>query len=96
MQRYELPVLVKPLLPDDIKGKVVAKMEEIVKNLNGTLETKEVWGKKHLAYPIKKHQEGYYIFFTLELDPANIGELQKSLRLMNDVLRFMLIKEDKL
>jgi len=96
MQKYEVPVLMKPLLPDDIKEKVVANLEKLAKSLGGKLDTKLVWGKKHLAYAIEKHQEGYYVFFTLELPGDKVSEFNAKVKLMNDVLRFMVIREDQL
>ena len=96
MPRYEVPVLMKPLLPDDIKDKVITNLEKLAKGLGGKLETKTVWGKKHLAYPINKHQEGYYVFFTLELPGNKMKEFNTGVKLMNDVLRFMVIREDQL
>jgi small subunit ribosomal protein S6 len=96
MEHYEVALLLKPLLPDDIKNRVVGAIQKLTSSLGGELETKEVWGKKHLAYSIKGHEEGYYIFFKLELAPAQVKEFSRSLRLMSDVLRFLVIKETEL
>ncbi len=94
--KYEVPVVIKPLLPDDIESKVVKKMVDIVKELGGSFERREVWGKKHLAYPINNHQEGYYIFFILEIDPQNVSEVEREFTLISDILKFMVIKEENL
>jgi ribosomal protein S6 len=48
-----------------------------------------------LAYNIKKHEEGYYIVYKLNLDPSHSDVFQKELKLMNDILRFILIKLEK-
>lgn len=107
MNSYELPVLMKPLLPEDIKQKVITGIKDLAEKLGGTLEIKKdkegnelIWGKRHLAYPIivngSKHEEGYYVFFKLELPAAKVAEFRRGLTLMNDILRFLVIREDQL
>jgi len=96
MQKYELAMLLKPLLPDDIKTRVSGGISKLADKFGGKLTTKDTWGKKHLAYPIRKHEEGFYIFFTLEMDPAQLAKFQQELKRMDDVLRFLVIREDQL
>lgn len=96
MEKYELALLMKPLLPEDIKEKVMAEVEKVVAKLGGKIEEKEVWGKRHLAYPIKGHEEGYYLFTTLEISSDKLDSLSKSLKLMSDVLRFLVLNEKQL
>ncbi len=102
-----MPVLLKPLLPEDIKQKVITSIKDLAEKLGGTLEVKKdkegndmQWGKRHLAYPIvingSKHEEGYYIFFRLELPTTKLVEFRRGLTLMNDILRFLVIREDEL
>ncbi len=95
MQRYEIAILAKPLLPEDIKEKVMPLISEAITKLGGkSEEIKDDWGKKHLAYPIQGHEEGYYFFFDAELEPASVAKLEKSMKLMRDILRFLVIKEE--
>lgn len=96
MEKYELALVVKPLLPEDVQTKVIAEVTKAVTKLGGTLSEKEVWGKKHLAYPIKGHQEAYYAFYALELPTGKADALNRALKLMSDVLRFLTVKEDNL
>ena len=92
--KYELMVILKPLLPEDIRTGVLKKMEGIITKHNGKVISQDSWGKKHLAYPINKHKEGYYIVYKLELEGKQIKEIQTNIKLMNDILRVLLIKED--
>ncbi len=92
--KYEIVLVLKPLLPEDLKTKVLKKVEDYIESQKGKVIKKDVWGKKHLAYPIKKHEEGYYVLYTLNLSPDKLLEFQKELRLMGDVLRDMVIKID--
>ena len=91
---YELVLVLKPLLPEDLKSKVLQKVEEYITAQGGKVGKKDVWGKKHLAYPIKKHEEGYYVLYTLTLSPDKTKEFEKELTLMGDVLRHMVVKLD--
>ncbi|MBN1915385.1 30S ribosomal protein S6 [Candidatus Dojkabacteria bacterium] len=92
--KYELVLVLKPLLPEDLKTKVLKKVEDYVESQKGKVVSKDVWGKKHLAYPIKKHEEGYYILYNIELTPDKIIDFQRELKLMGDILRYMTIKLD--
>jgi len=91
---YELMVILKPLLPEDIRSGVEKKVEKLVKNAKGKVLGEDVWGKRHLAYPIKKHEEGYYIVYKLELAQDKIKEFKFELGLINDILRSLLSKEE--
>lgn len=92
--KYELMVILKPLLPEDIRAGIQKRLESLVKKAKGSIVSQDTWGKRHLAYPIKKHEEGYYIVYDLELDPAHIVEFQKELKLISDILRSLLSKKD--
>ncbi|KXK09621.1 MAG: 30S ribosomal protein S6 [Candidatus Dojkabacteria bacterium] len=92
--KYELMIILKPLLPEDIRAGIQKKIEAHVKKAKGTITNIDVWGKRHLAYEIEKHEEGYYLVYTLELDPGHAAKFQNELKLMNDILRFLLTKID--
>jgi small subunit ribosomal protein S6 len=92
IKKYELMVILKPLLPEDIRSGIQSKIEKLVKTAKGAISATDNWGKRHLAYPIKKHDEGYYIVYQLTLEPQASDKFQNELKLMNDILRFLLIK----
>lgn len=96
MSKYELAVLVKPLLPEDVREKVMPAVNETIVKLGGNSKLGQDWGKKHLAYPIKGHEEGYYFFLEVDIDPINVTRLERELKLMRDLLRVMIIKEDQI
>lgn len=84
------------MLPEDIKAKVLSSIESHVKNAKGSIHSADVWGKRHLAYNIKKHEEGYYIVYKLSLKKELVSEFSNQLKLTNGVLRFLLLKESEL
>ncbi|MDQ6985885.1 MAG: 30S ribosomal protein S6 [Candidatus Dojkabacteria bacterium] len=92
MQKYELVLLFKPLLFEDIKNNALKKIETFIKDFGGTLTETDNIGKRLLAYPIKNFKEGYYVEYELALDPAKIKEFKTDLNLVQDVLRYLLIK----
>lgn len=95
INKYELMVILKPLLPEDIRSGIQKRIEKYVKENNGEISATDVWGKRHLAYPIKKHEEGYYIVYNLTLNSESSDKFQRELKLMNDILRFILVKLEK-
>ncbi len=95
-QSYEVMVVVKPLLAEDIKEKVMKKLNNLVKKHNGTLEVKDSIGKRLLAYPINKYKEGYYILYKMTVNPSYIKEIDHDLKLSDEVLRYIIIREDEL
>jgi small subunit ribosomal protein S6 len=95
MQKYEVAVLIKPLLPEDIKQKVLPAIADLATKLGGKTAVSQDWGKKHLAYPINGHEEGYYLFLNAEMAPAMVVKFERELRLMRDILRFLVIREDQ-
>ena len=94
INKYELMVILKPLLPEDIRSGIQKRIEKYVKDAKGEVLVTDVWGKRHLAYAIKKHDEGYYLVYQVKLDTEFSDKFQRELKLMSDILRFILIKTD--
>lgn len=90
MNKYELMIILKPLLPEDIRLGIQKKIEKLVVKGKGKIIATDMWGKRHLAFPIKKHDEGYYIVYKLTMDATFAPEFQKELKLMSDILRYLL------
>jgi small subunit ribosomal protein S6 len=73
----------------------VEKIEEVVRNLGGTVVKTDVWGKKRLAYPIRKKNEGVYVLFNFDLEPAQTFELRRVLGLRANIYRQIIILLDE-
>lgn len=93
---YELMLIAKPMLAEDIKTNVLSKIEKSIKQLKGKVLEIDVWGKRHLAYPIEKYDEGYYVIYTIDLDPGNTSEFDHQIKHTNGMLRFLRIQKDNL
>ena len=93
MQKYEVMMLYKPLLLEDIKKRTISSVNDFVKSNGGNLTEVDNLGKRILAYPIANFDEGHYIEYLLEINPKHIVELKKEMSLLDDVLRFLIIKK---
>ena len=92
MRKYELTLVLKPTLKKEAQDKL---LKEIKKWLGkGKILSTKSWGKKELSYLINKEKEGEYLFLELEMEVEKGGEIDKRLRLEEDVLRYLLIKKD--
>ncbi len=93
MQEYEVVILYKPLLLEDIKKSTISKIEKLVEKNGGEFKEVENLGKKLLAYKIKNFDEGHYIEYKLVYTPSKLASLEKQLKLMDNILRFLVIKK---
>ena len=92
MRKYEMLVILDATT--DNQNEEISKIEELLKNLGGTVSKTDAWGKKTLAYPIRKKTEGYYVLFNFELEPAQTFELRRVLGLRANVYRQLVIVLD--
>lgn len=94
MNHYELTMVLDPNIEEEGITNLLDKVASIVVKNNGEVIEADRWGLQKLAYPIRKQEKGHYILLRLQSDIALIGELEKSLKLTNEVLRFMFIRTE--
>jgi ribosomal protein S18/ribosomal protein S6 len=89
LRQYETGFVLSPALSEEETTQFVQQMAEIVAQKQGQMVKQDVWGKRRLAYPIKKFQEGVYVFFTYD-GPGDIaGELERRFKQTDAVIRFI-------
>jgi small subunit ribosomal protein S6 len=88
MGTYEIVAVLRSDLDDAAVVAVLDRISQRITEHGGTVKTLERWGKRKLAYPIKKTRDGYYVLFVFELEPPRIGSLRQTLGLHEDLLRF--------
>ncbi|MDR3265820.1 MAG: 30S ribosomal protein S6 [Synergistaceae bacterium] len=93
MRHYEMMALLDAE-PEDPKEEI-EKIEEVVRNLGGVIVRTDVWGKRRLAYPIRKKNEGIYVLFNFNLEPAQTFELKRVLGLRPNIYRQIIILLDE-
>lgn len=95
MREYELGIVIRPTLAEEGVQNVVERLKNVIVGQGGTVEKVDLWGKRRLAYPIEKHTEGYYVFLRFVLPPKNVAEVSRVARYTEDILRHVLVKEEK-
>jgi small subunit ribosomal protein S6 len=88
MQQYELTLIFKSDLTEE-------QADTVIDGFKLTVIHRQVWGKRLLSYPINKHKEGLYIFLVISLSPEKVEALDKSLKLREEIIRYLLVKAEK-
>ena len=93
-QKYEIIYILDPATSTEDAAVVSSKVEQIIADSKGTVIKKDEWGKRRLAYMVKKQRDGLYTFFSATVDAAAVAEITRNLRLFEKVIKFMIIKDD--
>lgn len=91
MNKYEVMVIVKPA-DEETTNATVEKIEALIARVNGTVEKVDRWGKRRLAYAVKKFTEGYYVLVNFEADPAQIKEIDRLMKIDDQILKHLVVK----
>ncbi len=94
MRKYEVIFIVKPVEEDILNG-VITKFENIVTTNGGSIDKIDRWGKKRLAYPVKDLNEGFYCLFYITAEPKVVAELDRVMKITDEILKHMIVKEDE-
>ena len=94
MNKYESVIIINQSV-DEEKVKSLSNTFADLINKHGKVEKIEDLGKKKLAYEVKKNSEGYYVVTTFEAEPTLITELERNYRITDDVIKFMVIRQDE-
>ncbi|SDN20344.1 30S ribosomal protein S6 [Desulfonauticus submarinus] len=92
LRRYETLLLLSPELSSEEKQGVVEKVSDIIKRDGGEVVLVDDWGMKELAYPVRKQTRGYYVRLEFGLPGKYVSELERNLRIMEEVFRFVTVK----
>jgi small subunit ribosomal protein S6 len=94
MRDYEVVIIIQPDLDETATNAVVERVNNWITEANGQVVKTETWGKRRLAYEIRKQREGYYVLLYSQMDPAAVSELERNLQFLEPVLRFMITTND--
>ena len=89
LRPYEILVIVDPRPTDEEVAALLTQLGEQLTSLGAMVGKMENWGKRRLAYDIRKQREGTYAVFEVSAEPATVREFERQLRLNENVLRFL-------
>ena len=94
MKAYELLFFVAPNLEEETRANVMTRIENTIAECEGSIDNVDEWGKRKLAYEINKLSEGDYILIDFHADPDHIAELDRILRINDNVQRHMIVRRN--
>ncbi len=92
MNSYLLTLVLKPDLEEKARKELLDDVKKKAAGEDGKVGKEDLWGVRDLAYPIKKQNKGYYVHFEFETDPKVAKDLDKVLKVEDDVLRYLLVR----
>jgi small subunit ribosomal protein S6 len=88
-------VVLSPEIGDDVVGESLERLSNTVTSRGGEVVDVNHWGRRRLAYPIKRHLEGNYVVSQIKLDPGLVPEIESSLRISEEVIRHLIVRADE-
>lgn len=96
MNRYELTYIIDTVLEEEARKELIEKISSLIAQNGGEVEkVDETWGKRRLAYPINDKPEGYYVLVTMQAPAELPKEIERNLRINENVLRSLVIKVEE-
>ncbi len=94
VRKYEVVYIIKPL-EEEANNAVIAKFETLLKNNGAEIEKIDRWGKKRLAYEVSGQMDGFYCLVHFTSAPAAVAELDRVMKISDDVIKHMIVKIDE-
>lgn len=92
MNDYEIAFIVKPNIDEEGIATIVGKISQSISRMEGEVVNTNIWGRRRLAYPIKNYVEGTYILFEANMPPSAVSEVERDIKLSEDIIRHLLFK----
>ena len=94
-REYELVYILQPEMDEQGVLGFNERVSQLVTSQSGSVSTTELWGRRAFAYPIGKYFEGHYVLHRFTMAPEGAGEVDRLLRLNENVVRYLLIRTDE-
>ena len=95
MRKYEIIVIAQPDLDEENLNNVIEKIKGWIADDKGEVVSVDNWGKRKLAYRIRKQRDGQYVLITANMDPASVKELSQNMRFVESIMRSMITVVDE-
>ena len=94
LRDYEMVFILSPEIGDDVVEESLERLSQNITTRGGEIVDVNHWGRRRLAYPIKRHLEGNYVVHQVKLDPEQVPDLESNLRISEEVIRHLIVRTD--
>lgn len=94
MKKYESTIIINPSIDEEATKATIKKVEDLI-NKNGKVVSIDDRGNYRLAYPINKKDEGRFVVYSFESEPDAISEIERNYRIEDNIMKFIVIKEQQ-
>ena len=91
---YELGFILHPEVSEEQSNAILERIQQVINNNDGQVVRVSQWGRRRLAYPIEHQRDGFYVFFDMILAPETVSELDRNLKVTEEILRHIIIRRD--
>jgi small subunit ribosomal protein S6 len=95
MREYELTIIVPSDVEEPDLMALIDRVKALITDQGGEVAKLELWGTRRLAYPIKQVREGQYVFMVTQLPPQALAEVDRGIKLSEDILRHLFVRIDE-
>ena len=93
MKKYEVMFIVD-IANEEVIQAAVKLVQDTITRIGGPVVKVDEWGRRHLAYEVKHQNEGYYVVVEFEADPSQITELDRIIKIHEEIIRHIIVKQD--
>ena len=94
LRNYEVVFIIRAL-EEEATNAVIEKFSKLIVANGGTIDKEDRWGKRRLAYDIKKEAEGFYVIFYVTCEPACVDECDRVMKITDEILKHMIVRTDE-
>lgn len=94
MRDYELGIVLSPEASEEQTKAILDRVSQVVQTSGGAVVKVNAWGRRRLAYPIERHRDGLYYWLDLSLTPQTVLEIDRNLKVSEEVIRHLIVKRD--
>ena len=95
MRKYEIMYIIRPNMDEEARQALVERFNNILKENGAEITSVKEWGKRRLAYEIKKYRDGHYMIVNVVSEPKAVQEFDRLARISDDIIRHIVVREDE-
>jgi small subunit ribosomal protein S6 len=95
LRDYELVIIISPDVPEEEVPSTIEKVGQFITSRGGGVADVNHWGRRKLAYPIRRYTEGNYVVTQFKLDPTQVADLEANLELAEEVIRHLVVRMEE-